>query len=240
MKEKSILKRYEMSQFMREKNPEHESLLTALKQTAKARGLNYAEIAGSLGLAEITVKRFFAGHMGSFHHAYAIAEAIGTTLLDAAALAKTMRPPETTLTLEQDAFFAAKPGRYPLFIELYRRRPRAEVLRDWNLSEEKLFRFLRDCERQGLLDLLPGAKIRFRSEGPLLMNPKGKLRESFLAENLKFLEFAQSSAAATVKASEVLLTPKHAEEMKAEFGALITKWRAQAHSDETLLSKSKT
>lgn len=215
------------------------SLLLVLKRRLKAHGYTYAQLGAALGVAEISVKRFFRGEPAALKHLPAVCDFLQVSLFDAAAAAASLREQESYFTAEQDAYFARDLAAYAIFIELFRRLPAGEVCERWKLSEAAFFRTLRSFEKLGLIELLPENRYRFRLSGPVKAPPGGALQKVLFAQNLDFLAYAQGKSAnpaVLTQTSEVLVSDGLLREMREEFTELSRRWRSKVYREQVTVS----
>lgn len=142
-------------------------LLDALRQALKARGMTYRQLAAQLSVSEATIKRMFREQDCTLSRLSQICTVLGISLYDLMAVAKERDETATPLSAEQEAYLAQHPGQFAFLLCLLQRQTPEMIQRRHNLSDLSIFRYLRDLDRQGFLEL--GAHNRYRLKvGPLV------------------------------------------------------------------------
>lgn len=169
---------------------EYQSIVTELKKILKKRKITYHKLAKKMGVAEVTIKRFFADKSWqSSAKLFAICKAVNVSFFHLAELAKDTKEKRFSLTDEQDSFLADNLGYFALFRELYRKRSILSIQKKWQLSDQKLFKALYQLEKLELIALGPGNKVKIIGQGTLVLEKNSKL-EIILRDKLttKFLK----------------------------------------------------
>lgn len=225
-------------------HPDYQAMLLVLKEALKARGFTYKTMAKCLSLSEVTIKRIFSsGHPCTLERIIQICDQIGVSFLDVASLAKKEVEVDYFLSATQESYFADHPAHFAIFKELYGGTAGVEVIRSWKLSPTLFFKILRKLEKLGLMDVLPGNKIRWRVRGNIRMSHRGPLAKKILRPQINlFLDHIDrvlENDDVCMHSSEIELSPTHIEEFVEEIHALGSKYRARAFRDKSLISKSK-
>lgn len=225
-------------------HPDYRAVLMTLQEVMKAKGYTYARLAREIGVSEVTVKRIFSsGQSCSFERLVGICEQIGVSFLEVAALARKEEEVDHILTPEQETYFAGKPTHFAIFKELYADVPQDEVMRSWKLNDAAFFRILRALEKLGLIDVLPGNKIRKRVHGNIRMTHRGPLAKKILRPQIiSFLDHVDrhlENDDVCMHSAEIELAQAHLAEFVEEVHALGAKYRARAYRDKSLLPAKK-
>lgn len=142
-------------------NPEYKAIMSILKRLLKERGISYKDLGKSLGLSESGVKKIFGSEDSSFGRLSEIAAVLGLKIFDLLEEAQTAHLEKLSFTeAQQNAFLKD----YVLFSVFYKvtfeRLSPEEAQKALGLTEAKIFRYLKRLDEIGLVDLLPGNKIR--------------------------------------------------------------------------------
>lgn len=152
-----------------------ESIIDTLKQLLRSRKITYADVGEALGLSESSVKRQFSTQRLSLENLAKIAELANCSLAELTAMASKKVAPITMLSEEQEKELLAD-GKLILVTYL--------VLNGWDIarivsrfliSEAEVVQRLIRLDRLGMVELLPGNRIRrlvgrnfsWRKHGPV-------------------------------------------------------------------------
>lgn len=164
-------------------------LIDALKRALKARGVAYADVAARLGLSESSVKRLFATGGFSLERLEAASELAHLDLLELARLADQQRTRVPSLTAPQEEELVSDPALLLVAVCALNRWPFERILERYRLSEPRLVGLLARLDRMGLIELLPGNRVRlliarnfaWRPDGPIHRFFVERLQSDFLA-----------------------------------------------------------
>jgi transcriptional regulator with XRE-family HTH domain len=226
-----------------ESHPDCRILLKTLRSVAKAKKYTSSRLAKSLRVSEVTVKRWFSGQTCSLRNIFDICEILGISFFDLASLAKKEEEVDYVLSEEQEHFFSLKPALFGVFKRLHRGEEPKNVARDWNLTGAKFFSVLRKLEKQDLLEVLPGDRIRVKARGNIRYSHRGPLAKVLLRPQiLHFLDHTDDALEnddVCMHSAEVELSESHIAEFVEEIHALGAKYRARAYRDQSLLPSEK-
>lgn len=155
-----------------------EQLIEALKRVLKARGLTYANVAKAIALSEPSVKRQFSQRSFSLQTLDAICRLAEIDFFDLAKLARKSMDTQETLTVAQEQALAKQPLLLGVFNLLYHEWQPAEILAHYDLAETECTKLLVRLDRLGLIELLPGDRIKVRAPRPLRIRPDGPIRNT--------------------------------------------------------------
>jgi transcriptional regulator with XRE-family HTH domain len=137
------------------------TLMDALKQLCRSRGLRYRDVGALLGVTERTVKRWLSGRGLTLPVVEDLCNALGVTFLELCELAKAdidTRP--TRLGREQARDLFSDLQLALVFILLTRGWSAQEIQRECRMPEALLIEHLVKLEKLKLVELLPGNKVR--------------------------------------------------------------------------------
>ena len=209
------------------------ALLGVLKQLFRARGLHYRDVAERLGVTERTVKRWFADEGLTMDVVEDLCGVIGMTFIELVEMAKNeldVRPQQ--LSREQEQLLFSDLQQALVFMLLTRGWSSHEVQRDCGLPEALLVSHLVRLEKIGLVELLPGNKVRLLYGRNIRWRENGEAGRAF-ARGLKnlFSTMDYSDPEAVWAMQVVNLSPHSLAELRMKFRRLITEVLQIADSD---------
>lgn len=154
-----------------------EQLVAALKRVLKARGMTYAGLAEGLGLSEASIKRLFSEQTFTLQRVDEICRLLDMDLLELARLARGESESLRQLTVAQEELLAGDRKLLAVFHLLRHDRGLADIVRDYQISEPECIRLLVKLDRAGLIELLPGNRVRLRVSRQVRHRPNGPLRQ---------------------------------------------------------------
>lgn len=177
-------------------------LAIALKAALKAQRLTYAEVAKGLGISEASVKRLFASGNFTLKRLEEICGLLRMEISDLSDLAVEHNPRFSVLTPEQEAALLKAPKLLLVSYLALSHWRFAEIVTVFDISETDAISLLAQLDRLGLIQLLPGNRIKllttpnftWRKDGPVQQFLESSvlpeyLRSSFRApgESMKFV-----------------------------------------------------
>ncbi|MCB1747970.1 MAG: helix-turn-helix transcriptional regulator [Gammaproteobacteria bacterium] len=154
-------------------------LIDALKRALRARGLTYTDVAAELGLSLASVKRLFAEETLSLKRIDAICALLDMEMTD---LLKTLDAQERRLHQLSEAQEAAIAGDIKLLlvtVAVLNRLGIPDILARFRIDEHECTRRLAWLDRQGLIDLLPGNRVRLRVASNFTWRAGGPIQRFF-------------------------------------------------------------
>ena len=155
-------------------------LLEALKHALRARGVSYAQVARGLGLSESSVKRLFSTGGFSLARLEAVCDLAGLDLLELARQADAQRFRMPALTVDQERDLVADPALLLVAVCALNRWPFGRILERYRFTTPGLVRLLARLDRMGLIELLPGNRIRLRIARNFAWLPDGPIHRYFV------------------------------------------------------------
>lgn len=135
------------------------AIVDALKKALKEHGLTYQQVADGLGLSEASVKRLFASRQFSLRRLDQVCELIGLEISD---LVRRLTP-ETridSLNSEQEQDLVSDIPLLLVAICALNQWSFQQILDNYRLSEHEVIQKLARLDRMGLIELLPGNRIK--------------------------------------------------------------------------------
>lgn len=185
----------------------------ALKRVLKQRGLTYADVARHLGLSQASVKRLFSDQSLSLERLDRICELAQIQLVDLARLVEERASQVKLLSEAQERELIADPRRFLVFYLALNDYSLEDICRDYRIEPLEGVRLLAQLDRAGLIELLPGNRIKlkvsrqleWRVDGPIRRFFEQRVRQEFLhsrfdqpGESLKFVSGVLSEASLAV------------------------------------------
>lgn len=152
-----------------------DQLIDALKKVLRTRGVTYAALARGVGLSEASIKRLFSEKTFTLQRLDAICRWLELDLFELARLARGDAESVLEMTVAQEQVLADDRKLLGVFYLLLNNWTLAEMVATYELGEPECIRLLIRLERAGLIELLPGNRVRLRvsrrvrhrSDGPI-------------------------------------------------------------------------
>jgi DNA-binding Xre family transcriptional regulator len=154
-------------------------LLAELKRLLKARGLRYADVAAALGLSEATVKRQLSRGPLDLQQLERLCAMLEVDFFELARGARDRAHAGTQLTLAQENALAAEPRLLVAFHLLCNGWSKAAVCEEFGLDAPQAVLLLARLDRLGLIDLLPGDRVRLRVPRGVEWRNPGPVRQRY-------------------------------------------------------------
>ena len=195
---------------------ESRRLLAVLKRELKARGLSYRDVAGKLRLSESSVKRLLSTGRLSLARLAAIARLLDLTLAELFQAAESAAPRIARLTRAQESELARDPRLLLAAVCVLNHWRMDDIVAAYRLGKAECLRLLLRLDRLGLIDLLPGNRIRLNVARDFDWLPDGPLRHFFRAQGRDdFLDAAFAGPGETMGFVHGMLTPAAAAQLQA-------------------------
>jgi transcriptional regulator with XRE-family HTH domain len=153
-----------------------EQLIDALKRVLKSRRLTYADLATGVGLSEASVKRLFSQRTFTLERLEQVLRWLEMDFFELARLARGATDVPQLMTEAQEHALAAEPQLMGVFYLLFNDWQPARILERYELGEPGLTRLLARLDRLGLIELLPGNRVKLRVSRHLRLRPSGAIR----------------------------------------------------------------
>jgi transcriptional regulator with XRE-family HTH domain len=168
-----------------------QQLIDTLKQTLKAHGKTYADIADCLDLSEASVKRLFSEKSFSLRRLDQVCQMMGMEISD---LVQQMNERAgsaaiSSLSLEQEQEIAGDLELLLITVCLLNRWTLQEIMERFHLSEPRCIKHLAKLDRLRLIELLPKNRVKllvarnfkWRENGPIQRFFQDKLEAEFFS-----------------------------------------------------------
>ena len=181
---------------------ETQRLLDALKRVFRTRRITYAQVASHLAVSEATVKRMFSRHQMTLDRLESICSFAGISIHDLAGLAEERPAAISKLTPEQEREMLADEKLLLVTYMVLNGWTVPQIVGTFEVTEPEVVRRLVKLDRLGMIELLPGNRVRrlvarnftWRRNGPVEHFFEEEVKKHFLdsrfvrqGEHLRFV-----------------------------------------------------
>ena len=138
--------------------PQLSPIVQELKRVLNERELTYAQVARGLGLSVASVKRLFSTGAFSLRRIEEICQLAKLELAELAERARRRTTPTAKLSLAQEKEVVADPRLFLITWLVLNRTPFEHIVREYDLPERDVVRYLIRLDRLRIIDLLPGSR----------------------------------------------------------------------------------
>jgi len=164
-------------------------LVATIKRQLKAQGLTYKDVGRALKLSEASVKRVFANERFTVTRLAHVSQLLGFTLAELLHESTSSLPQLDTLTREQEAQLVSDDKLLLVAVCSLNHWSLAQMLEVYRITQLEAVKRLRILDRMGIIELLPGDRIRRRAKRDFDWIPDGPIRTYFAKQGLNdFLE----------------------------------------------------
>ena len=155
------------------------ALIDALKKALKAHGKTYADVAAALELSVPSVKRLFSEQALSLKRVDAICAMMDMEMTDLLQQLAEAGWQLRQLSETQEQEIAGDIPLLLITVAVLNRLDFAEILQLYRFSEHEVIRKLAWLDRQGLIELLPGNRIRLKAASNFAWRANGPIQQFF-------------------------------------------------------------
>jgi transcriptional regulator with XRE-family HTH domain len=217
-------------------------LVEALKSLFRSHGLRHADIAAALGTSRTTLKRRLAGHGLTIELLESLCALVDVSLGELFELATIDDDKRLKrLTLDQENTLHADVRLGFIFTRLREGWSAQEIQRECRIGEARLVGYLVKLEKLGLIDLLPGNRVRLRTARDIDWRKHGPMWHSvdkYLADIFSMTDSDDTELSRRV--AVVKLTPASIAQLDDMFHHLQVEIRRLAHNDRTATTDDKS
>lgn len=157
-------------------------LIETLKRLLKGRGMTYRDVAHALKLSEPSVKRMFASQRLTLERLAQLSELIGFTLAELTQEAAASGACIRTLSEAQEAQLVSDMKLLLTAVCALNHWKLSDIVATYALSEAEGLKRLLQLDRMGLIELMPGNRIRLRVARDFDWLSEGPIRQFFRAQ----------------------------------------------------------
>jgi len=202
-------------------NAEIAHLIATVKRQLKAQGRNYRDVARFLELSEASVKRLFSSERFTVERLAKIGELLGYSLAELLQTAASSVPELDTLTNAQEAQLVSDEKLLMVTVLALNHWSVADMVNWYHISATEVVKRLRILDRMGVIELLPGDRIRRRARRDFDWLPNGPIKAYFAKQGVSdFLKGPFDDTEESMDFSHAMLTKTAQAELKAELRRL--------------------
>jgi hypothetical protein len=213
-------------------------LVATIKRQLKAQGLTYRKVARSLALSEASVKRLFATERFTLERLVLVSRLLGFSLHELLELARTSTPSVNVLTTAQETQLVADEKLLLVAVCALNHWSAQEIVSEYRITQQECLKRLILLDRMGLIELLPGDRIRRRVRRDFDWLSDGPIRRYFETQGVAdFLSGPFNQAKESMEFSHGMLSPAAQGQLKTELRRVRTTM-ATLHEDSVRLPLS--
>ena len=199
-------------------------LVATIKRELKAQGFTYRDVARALKVSEASVKRVFASERFTVARLAQVSQLLGMTLAELLQESTSSLPQLDILTREQESQLVSDDKLLLVAVCSLNHWSLADITNVYQISKLEAVKRLRILDRLGLIELLPGDRIRRRAKRDFDWIPDGPIRQFFSKQGLNdFLEGPFNRQEESLDFANGMLTRAAQAELKLELRRLRSK-----------------
>ena len=199
-------------------------LVATIKRELKAQGLTYKDVGRALKLSEASVKRVFASERFTVARLAQVSQLLGLTLAELLQESTSSLPPLEVLTREQEAQLISDDKLLLVAVCSLNHWSLTDITSVYEIPKQEVIKRLRILDRLGLIELLPGDRIRRRAKRDFDWIPDGPIRSYFSMQGLNdFLQGPFDPEDESLDFAHGMLTVSAQAELKVELRRLRSK-----------------
>ncbi len=199
-------------------------LVATIKRELKAQGFKYRDLAKAMQISEASIKRIFADESFSVSRLAEVGRFLGYTLAELLQLAANDLPQLDCLTTEQEQQLVSDDTLLLVAVCAINHWSLDEILQVYDIAKSAAIRRLRILDRMGVIELLPGDRIRRRTRRDFAWIQDGPIRRYFLKHGVgDFIAGPFEPSDESFEFAHGMLTPAAQAEIKLELRRLRAK-----------------
>lgn len=200
---------------------ERAQLIATIKRQLKSQGFTYRDVARALKLSEPSVKRMFSSERLTVVRLSEISQMLGFTmaelLQESAGSASNLR----TLTEAQEGQMVADMSLLLVAVCSFNHWMVNDIVAAYRFTRPECLKHLLALDRMGVIELLPGDRIRLRVARDFDWLPDGPIRRLFVGQGLRdFLDNGFNQPGQTLDFAHGMLTAPAEAELQLELRRL--------------------
>jgi transcriptional regulator with XRE-family HTH domain len=197
------------------------NIVATVKRELKARGKTYRDVAATLNMSEASVKRLFASERFTVERLAEISELLGYTLAELLQAAASSIPELNTLTYAEESQLVGDEKLLLVTVCALNNWTVADMVGWYDLTLLETVKRLRILDLMGLIELLPGDRIRRRARRDFDWLPNGPIKHYFSQQGVSdFVSGPFDHAEESLDFSHGMLTAPALAELKVELRRL--------------------
>jgi transcriptional regulator with XRE-family HTH domain len=199
-------------------------LIATIKRQLKAQGLTYRDLSRALKISEASVKRVFASERFTVERLVQVSQLLGFTLAELLQESTSSLPPLDTLTREQESQLVADDTLLLVAVCSLNHWSLTDITSVYAVPKAEVVKRLRILDRMGIIELLPGDRIRRRAKRDFDWIPDGPIRGYFAKQGMPdFLKGPFESGDESLDFAHGMLTRAAQAELRLELRRLRSK-----------------
>lgn len=159
--------------------PQASQLIKTLKKQLRANGITYQKIAVELDLSEASVKRLFSEESFTIQRLEKVCELAGLDFSELVMLSQKSLKQLETLKMEQEKEIASDIVLLMVTVSVINGFSFLDLLSHYEINEHECIQKLAKLDRLGLLELLPGNRIKLRISPNFRWQRNGPIQKFF-------------------------------------------------------------
>jgi transcriptional regulator with XRE-family HTH domain len=205
-------------------NTEIAQLVATIKRQLKAQGFTYRDLARAIKISEASVKRVFASERFTVERLAQVSQLLGFTLAELLEESSSSLPPLDTLTREQESQLTSDDTLLLVAVCSLNHWSLTDITSVYAVTKTEVVKRLRVLDRMGIIELLPGDRIRRRAKRDFDWIPDGPIRSYFAKQGLPdFLKGQFDPGDESLDFAHGMLTSAAQAELKLELRRLRSK-----------------
>lgn len=166
-------------------------LISTIKRQLKSQRLTYRDVANSLKVSEPSVKRMFASGRITIDRMVQLSHLLGYTLAELSKEAQTAQLRLSALTEKQEREVVSDPILLLIAVCALNHWDIDEIIETYRVTKAECIKYLLILDKQRIIDLLPGNRIRINVSRDFDWLPFGPIKQYFKSRGMD--DFLKSS-----------------------------------------------
>ncbi len=218
--------------------PQAALLIEVVKKALRERGLTYARLAAGLGLSESSVKRVFSQENLSLDRLEKICALMDLEIADLLEFTRAAEGRLTELTDDQERALVSDPKLLLVAVLAISHWTAGNIVKQYRFSESELVGLLAQLDRLGIINLLPGNRIKvrlarnftWRKGGPIQRFFEDRVQKQFFESSFLGEGELRVSVHGSVSSRSNSLLQQRMRKIAEEFDALVEEDSQLDHS----------
>lgn len=210
-------------------------IFVALKKQLKARKVSYAELGKRMKMSEANVKRIFSEESCSLARLGQICDVIQISFSDLVRASTELEPEFFVLEKSTEAFFADNLDYFLFFRQMEHGKSLKEMQDHHGLSLKELNRYAKKIEELGLIERMPGDKVRIVPKGYLQLGKESRLLKEYFRRWVPhfFERVMVPGPQHFMKVFSTGLTERNRKELVKDLEAVMVKYQERGYFDQS-------